>query len=109
MDDLSGTWHENQYPNDWVETRSFLYKFKFIKNYPWSEYYASRHLCRHRGDPDRPSAVSRCRARTAGLAAIQQHALMVYAVKLSPGGGRARTDVSIHERIMSVVRTGPWR
>jgi len=34
-------------------------------------------------------------------------ALMVLAVKLSPGGGRVRADVSIHERIISIVRTWP--
>jgi len=40
MDDVSGTWHANQYPDARVDTSSFLYQFKFIKNYPWPEYYA---------------------------------------------------------------------
>lgn len=36
-----GTWQVNSYPEARVDTSSFLYQFKFIKNYPWSEYFAA--------------------------------------------------------------------
>lgn len=36
-----GTWQVNSYPDARVDTSSFLYQFKFIKNYPWSEYFAA--------------------------------------------------------------------
>jgi len=40
--DLGGTWWINDYPEARVDTSSFLYQFKFEKNYPWPEYFASR-------------------------------------------------------------------
>lgn len=40
--DLGGTWHLNHYPDARVDTSSFLYQFKFVKNYPWPEYFASQ-------------------------------------------------------------------
>jgi 4-hydroxyacetophenone monooxygenase len=42
QDDLGGTWYLNQYPDARVDTTSFLYQFKFDKNYPWSEYFGSQ-------------------------------------------------------------------
>ena len=40
--EIGGTWHLNQYPEARVDTSSFLYQFKFVKNYPWPEYFASQ-------------------------------------------------------------------
>lgn len=37
---IGGTWLLNSYPNARVDTSSYLFQFKFVKNYPWSEYYA---------------------------------------------------------------------
>lgn len=39
---LGGTWMRNSYPEARVDTSSFLYQFKFEKNYPWAEFFASR-------------------------------------------------------------------
>lgn len=39
---IGGTWHLNHYPDARVDTSSFLYQFKFVKNYPWPEYFASQ-------------------------------------------------------------------
>jgi 4-hydroxyacetophenone monooxygenase len=38
---IGGTWLLNQYPDARVDTSSYLFQFKFFKNYPWSEYFAS--------------------------------------------------------------------
>ncbi|GAB7356560.1 hypothetical protein MBLNU459_g7295t1 [Dothideomycetes sp. NU459] len=38
---IGGTWLLNTYPDARVDTSSFLFQFKFVKNYPWSEYFAS--------------------------------------------------------------------
>ena len=40
--DFGGTWHINNYPEARVDTGSFLYQFKFEKNYKWSEFFAAR-------------------------------------------------------------------
>lgn len=40
--DLGGTWHLNHYPDARVDTSSFLYQFKFVKNYAWPEFFASQ-------------------------------------------------------------------
>lgn len=40
--EIGGTWHLNHYPDARVDTSSFLYQFKFVKNYPWPEYFASQ-------------------------------------------------------------------
>ncbi|KAJ4371641.1 hypothetical protein N0V83_004861 [Neocucurbitaria cava] len=38
---IGGTWLLNSYPEARVDTSSFLFQFKFVKNYPWTEYFAS--------------------------------------------------------------------
>ncbi|KAJ5648699.1 hypothetical protein N7490_005071 [Penicillium lividum] len=38
---IGGTWLLNSYPDARVDTSSYLFQFKFFKNYPWSEYFAS--------------------------------------------------------------------
>lgn len=40
--DIGGTWQTNNYPDARVDTSSYLYQFKFEKNYPWSEFFAAR-------------------------------------------------------------------
>ncbi|MEM8981811.1 MAG: NAD(P)/FAD-dependent oxidoreductase [Pseudomonadota bacterium] len=40
--DLGGTWHINNYPEARVDVSTFLYQYKFEKNYPWESYYAPR-------------------------------------------------------------------
>lgn len=40
--DIGGTWLINNYPEARVDTSSYLYQFKFEKNYPWTEYFAAR-------------------------------------------------------------------
>jgi 4-hydroxyacetophenone monooxygenase len=40
--DVGGTWELNDYPEARVDVSSFLYQFKFEKNYPWTEYFASQ-------------------------------------------------------------------
>ncbi|KAF5017648.1 hypothetical protein F66182_10398 [Fusarium sp. NRRL 66182] len=37
---IGGTWLLNTYPEARVDTSSYLFQFKFVKNYPWSEYFA---------------------------------------------------------------------
>ncbi|EXJ71202.1 uncharacterized protein A1O5_06196 [Cladophialophora psammophila CBS 110553] len=39
--DIGGTWLLNSYPDARVDTSSYLFQFKFVKNYPWTEYFAS--------------------------------------------------------------------
>ncbi|MFT4057027.1 MAG: NAD(P)/FAD-dependent oxidoreductase, partial [Novosphingobium sp.] len=39
---IGGTWWTNNYPDARVDTSSYLYQFKFEKNYPWSEFFAAR-------------------------------------------------------------------
>lgn len=40
--DIGGTWQLNDYPDARVDISSFLYQFKFEKNYPWQSYFATR-------------------------------------------------------------------
>lgn len=40
--DIGGTWQLNDYPEARVDISSFLYQFKFEKNYPWKSYFATR-------------------------------------------------------------------
>jgi 4-hydroxyacetophenone monooxygenase len=42
QDDIGGTWHLNDYPEARVDISSFLYQYKFEKNYPWQSYFATR-------------------------------------------------------------------
>ncbi|CAK7200305.1 hypothetical protein SEUCBS139899_002996 [Sporothrix eucalyptigena] len=39
--DVGGTWLLNTYPDARVDVSSFLFQFKFVKGYPWSEYFAT--------------------------------------------------------------------
>ncbi|KAJ5556286.1 hypothetical protein N7494_000201 [Penicillium frequentans] len=38
---IGGTWLLNSYPDAQADTSSYLFQFKFFKNYPWSKYFAS--------------------------------------------------------------------
>jgi 4-hydroxyacetophenone monooxygenase len=40
--DLGGTWEWNDYPEARVDITTFLYQFKFEKNYPWCSHFATR-------------------------------------------------------------------
>ncbi len=40
--DIGGTWQLNDYPEARVDISSFLYQYKFEKNYPWKSYFATR-------------------------------------------------------------------
>ncbi|MCJ1305457.1 hypothetical protein MMC08_008271 [Hypocenomyce scalaris] len=40
--ELGGTWLLNSYPECRVDTLSFLFQYKFEKNYKWKDYFASR-------------------------------------------------------------------
>ena len=42
LDDITGTWHRNQYPDVRVDTNCFLYQFKFEKRYKWTEYFPTQ-------------------------------------------------------------------
>ena len=42
MDDVGGTWHLNDYPDARVDITSFLYQYRFVKNYPWKSYFATQ-------------------------------------------------------------------
>ena len=39
---IGGTWELNDYPEARVDITTFLYQFKFVKNYPWRSYFATR-------------------------------------------------------------------
>lgn len=39
---IGGTWFLNDYPEARVDIISFLYQFKFEKDYPWKNYYATQ-------------------------------------------------------------------
>jgi 4-hydroxyacetophenone monooxygenase len=39
---IGGTWFLNDYPEARVDIISFLYQFKFEKDYPWKHYYATQ-------------------------------------------------------------------
>lgn len=39
---VGGTWFLNDYPEARVDVTSFLYQFKFEKEYPWKNYYATQ-------------------------------------------------------------------
>jgi 4-hydroxyacetophenone monooxygenase len=39
---VGGTWLLNTYPEARVDTLSYLFQYKFVKNYKWTEYFASR-------------------------------------------------------------------
>jgi 4-hydroxyacetophenone monooxygenase len=38
--ELGGTWSINTYPDARVDTTNFVYQYSFVKNYPWTEYFA---------------------------------------------------------------------
>ncbi|MBC2865005.1 flavin-containing monooxygenase [Streptomyces mexicanus] len=38
--EVGGTWSINTYPDARTDTMNFTYQFSFVKNYPWSEYFA---------------------------------------------------------------------
>lgn len=44
---IGGTWLANTYPEVRVDTSSYLYQFKFEKNYPWTEYFPTGEETRH--------------------------------------------------------------
>lgn len=39
---VGGTWLLNNYPEARVDTLSYLFQYKFVKNYKWTEFFASR-------------------------------------------------------------------
>lgn len=39
---IGGTWELNDYPEARVDITTFLYQYKFVKNYPWRSYFATR-------------------------------------------------------------------
>ena len=39
---IGGTWELNDYPEARVDISTFLYQYKFVKNYPWKSYFATR-------------------------------------------------------------------
>src|SRR5262249_49357305 len=39
---IGGTWELNDYPEARVDLSSFIYQFKFEKNYPWKNMFAPR-------------------------------------------------------------------
>ena len=39
---IGGTWELNDYPEARVDITTFLYQFKFVKNYPWRSFFATR-------------------------------------------------------------------
>jgi 4-hydroxyacetophenone monooxygenase len=39
---LGGTWYLNDYPEARVDISTFIYQFKFEKNYPWKSHYATQ-------------------------------------------------------------------
>ena len=39
---IGGTWELNDYPEARVDITTFLYQFKFVKNYPWKSFFATR-------------------------------------------------------------------
>ncbi|WP_195908552.1 NAD(P)/FAD-dependent oxidoreductase [Novosphingobium sp. Gsoil 351] len=40
--DIGGTWELNDYPSARVDITTFLYQYKFVKNYPWRSHFATR-------------------------------------------------------------------
>jgi len=44
MPSVGGTWFINNYPDARVDIDSFLYQFKFMKNYAWPERFAARNV-----------------------------------------------------------------
>jgi 4-hydroxyacetophenone monooxygenase len=40
QDEPGGVWSINTYPDARVDTTNFMYQFRFVKNYPWTEYFA---------------------------------------------------------------------
>lgn len=38
--EVGGTWSINTYPDARVDTASSTYEYRFVKNYPWTEYFA---------------------------------------------------------------------
>lgn len=40
--DIGGTWFVNDYPEARVDVSTFLYQYKFEKNYPWKSFYATQ-------------------------------------------------------------------
>jgi 4-hydroxyacetophenone monooxygenase len=57
MPDIGGTWLIDNYPEARVDTLSYLFQYRFEKNYKWSEYFASsqetqkylEHVCQKHG------------------------------------------------------------
>lgn len=39
---IGGTWELNDYPEARVDITTFLYQYKFVKNYPWRSHFATR-------------------------------------------------------------------
>ena len=42
MGGIGGTWHLNDYPEARVDITSFLYQYRFVKNYPWRSFFATQ-------------------------------------------------------------------
>jgi 4-hydroxyacetophenone monooxygenase len=41
QDNVGGTWNFNNYPEARVDSTSMVYQYKFVKRYPWTEFFAS--------------------------------------------------------------------
>jgi 4-hydroxyacetophenone monooxygenase len=42
QDGIGGTWNRNHYPDARVDVSSYMYQFKFEKNYRWTEFFATQ-------------------------------------------------------------------
>ena len=70
--DIGGTWELNDYPEARVDVSNFLYQYKFVKNYPWKSYFATRdeikeyvnHVVDHFGVRDRISLNTELKSAT---------------------------------------------
>ncbi len=89
QDDIGGTWQLNDYPDARVDISSFLYQFKFEKNYPWKSYFATRDELKEYFDHvvDKYRIRSRIRLRTSVTSAAWSDADKKWTLQLlGPAG-----------------------
>lgn len=90
---IGGTWYLNSYPDCRVDITSHLYQFKFEKNYPWSEHFASRdeNLNYLRHIVEKYGLTPHIRLNTSVVGGEWDEDAQVWNITTRDGGGREET------------------
>ena len=90
---VGGTWFLNDYPEARVDIPSFLYQFKFEKDYPWRSYYATQGELREYLDHilDKYDLRRHIQLETSVEAARWDEARKLWVLETRTADGRAET------------------